>query len=58
MAHRIDGLPTGVLGRMRSDWVMRQPTPSLKEYTLARPRSGHSPRHGKEFRFAKPETSA
>ncbi|WP_328876374.1 transposase [Streptomyces sp. NBC_00287] len=56
MAHLLDGLPIEVLGRMRSDRVMRRPTPSLKEYALAYPRGGRPPRHGKEFRFAKPET--
>lgn len=27
MAHLLDGLPVEVLGRMRSDRVMRRPTP-------------------------------
>jgi hypothetical protein len=40
---------------MRSDRVMRRPTPTLKEYTLA-PQGGRPPKHGKDFRFAKPET--
>lgn len=31
MAHLLDGLPVEVPGRMRSDRVMRRPTPSLKE---------------------------
>ncbi|QEU90132.1 transposase [Streptomyces kanamyceticus] len=56
MAHLLDGLPVEVLGRMRADRVMRRPTPSLKEYALAYPLGGRPPRHGKEFRFAKPET--
>ena len=56
MAHLLDGLPVEVLGRMRSDRVMRRPTPSLKEYALAYPQGGRPPKHGKEFRFAKPET--
>ncbi|MFB6978496.1 NF041680 family putative transposase [Streptomyces scopuliridis] len=56
MAHLLDGLPVEVLGRMRSDHVMRRPTPSLKEYALAYPQGGRRPKHGKEFRFAKPET--
>lgn len=35
---------------------MRRPTPSLKEYAPAYPQGGRPPKHGKEFRFAKPET--
>ncbi|GAA0418714.1 hypothetical protein GCM10010357_45080 [Streptomyces luteireticuli] len=38
MAHLLDGLPVEVLGRMRSDRVIRRPTPSLKEYAPACPR--------------------
>lgn len=56
MAHLLDGLPVEVLGRMRSDRVMRRPTPSPKEYALSYPQGGRPPKHGKEFRFAKPET--
>ncbi|CAL9656825.1 hypothetical protein SUDANB150_06793 [Streptomyces sp. enrichment culture] len=51
-----DGLPIEVLGRMRSDRVMRRPAPSLKEYALSYPQGGRPPKHGKELRFAKPET--
>ncbi len=56
MAYLLDGLPVEVLGRMRSDRVMRRPTPTLKEYALAYPQGGRPPKHGKEFRFAKPDT--
>ncbi|MFE5870372.1 NF041680 family putative transposase [Streptomyces roseifaciens] len=56
MAHLLAGLPVEVLGRMRADRVMRRPAPSRKEYYLAHPRGGHPPKHGKEFRFAKPDT--
>ncbi|SCG10997.1 DDE superfamily endonuclease [Streptomyces sp. MnatMP-M27] len=56
MAHLLAGLPVEVLGRMRADRVMRRPAPSRKEYYLAHPRGGHPPRHGKEFRFARPDT--
>ncbi|MQY40253.1 hypothetical protein SRB17_82840 [Streptomyces sp. RB17] len=56
MAHLLDGLPVEVLGRMRSDRVMRRPTPSLKEYALSYPQGGRPPKHGKELRFAKPDT--
>lgn len=56
MAYLLDGLPVEVLGRMRSDRVMRRPTPSRKEYALAYPQGGRPPKHGKEFRFAKSDT--
>ncbi|QNT90426.1 DDE superfamily endonuclease [Streptomyces griseofuscus] len=56
MAHLLDGLPVEILGRMRSDRVMRRPTPTQLEYANAYPRGGRPPKHGKEFRFAKPET--
>lgn len=47
MAHLFDGLPVEVLGRIRTDRVMRKPVPV--------PRIS-PPKHGKDFRFAKPET--
>lgn len=56
MAHLLDGMPIEVLGRMRADRVMRRPTPTLKEYALAYPQGGRPPKHGKEFRFTRPET--
>ncbi|MFD4395580.1 NF041680 family putative transposase [Kitasatospora sp. NPDC058478] len=56
MAHLLDGLPVEALGRMRSDRVMRLPTPTQLEYARAYPQGGRPPKHGKEFRFAKPET--
>ncbi|MFD9796705.1 NF041680 family putative transposase [Streptomyces sp. NPDC059070] len=56
MAYLLDGLPIEVLGRMRSDRVMRRPAPSRKEWDLAHPLGGRYPKHGKEFRFAKPDT--
>ncbi|MFF5239851.1 DDE superfamily endonuclease [Streptomyces sp. ScaeMP-e48] len=56
MAHLLDGMPIEVLGRMRADRVMRRPMPTLKEYALAYPQGGRPPKHGKEFRFARPET--
>lgn len=56
MAYLVDGLPVEVLGRMRADRVMRRPTPSLKEYALAYPQGGRTPKHGKEFRTARPDT--
>ncbi|MGW1786110.1 NF041680 family putative transposase [Streptomyces sp. NPDC002143] len=56
MAYLLGGLPVEVLGRMRSDRVMRRPTPSLKEYAMSDPQGGRPPKRGKEFRFAEPET--
>jgi hypothetical protein len=55
-AYLLAGLPIEVLGRMRADRVMRRPTPSLREYALAHPQGGRPPKHGKEFRFARPDT--
>lgn len=56
MAYLLGGLPVEILGRMRSDRVMRRPTPTQLEYARAYPQGGRPPKHGKEFRFAKPET--
>ncbi|GGS17285.1 hypothetical protein Snoj_31900 [Streptomyces nojiriensis] len=56
MAYLLDGLPDEVLGRMRSDRVVRRPAPTQLEYASAYPQGGRPPKHGKEFRFAKPET--
>jgi hypothetical protein len=53
MAYLLDGLPVEVLGRMRADRVMRKPVPA----TWTQPRQGaRPPKHGTEFRFAKPDT--
>lgn len=56
LAHLLKDLPVEVLGRMRSDRVMRRPTPTQLEYAQAYPLGGRFPKHGKEFRFAKPDT--
>ncbi|OIJ85383.1 transposase [Streptomyces sp. MUSC 14] len=53
MAHLLAGLPVEVLGRMRSDRVMRKPVPVP---WISPPQGGRPPKHGKEFRFAKPDT--
>ncbi|WP_371572383.1 NF041680 family putative transposase [Streptomyces sp. NBC_01314] len=53
MAHLLHGLPVEVLGRMRSDRVMRRPVPVP---WISLPQGGRPPKHGKEFRFAKPES--
>lgn len=42
-----------VLGRMRTDRVMREPVPVP---WISPPQGGRPPKHGKEFRCAKPDT--
>ncbi|WP_323183051.1 NF041680 family putative transposase [Streptomyces sp. NBC_00078] len=44
-------LPVELVGRVRSDRVMRLPKPPRRPGTSGRP-----PKHGPEFRFTKPET--
>lgn len=56
MAHLLAGLPVEVLGRMRTDRVMRRPAHDREEFHLARPLGGRPPKHGGEFRFVRPET--
>ncbi|MGW4649077.1 NF041680 family putative transposase [Kitasatospora sp. NPDC004289] len=56
LVYLLKDLPVEVLGRMRSDRVMRRPTPTQLEYSLAYPQGGRPPKHGREFRFAKPGT--
>lgn len=51
IAHLLDGLPGEILGRLRSDRVMRRPTPSREEFHLATPKGGWPPKHGGEFVF-------
>ena len=53
MAYLLEGLPVEVLGRMRTDRVMRKPVPVP---WVSPPQGGRPPKHGKEFRFAKPDT--
>jgi hypothetical protein len=53
MACLLGGLPVEVAGRMRSDRVMRKPVPRP---WISPPEGGRPPKHGKEFRFAKPDT--
>jgi hypothetical protein len=49
IAHLLAGLPVEILGRLRSDRVIRRPTPSRKEFGLASPKGGRPPKHGAEF---------
>lgn len=56
IAHLLDGLPVEILGRLRSDRVMRRPAPSRKEFSPARPEGGRPPKHGGGFVFGDPAT--
>ncbi|QDN55332.1 transposase [Streptomyces sp. S1D4-14] len=56
LAWLLSDLPVELLGRLRSDRVMRRPAPSREEYYRAHPRGGHPPRHGGEFIFKDPRT--
>ncbi|GLZ36609.1 hypothetical protein Acsp05_02340 [Actinokineospora sp. NBRC 105648] len=51
LAHVLADLPITVLGRMRTDRVLRRPVPPQPPGTLGRPR-----RHGDEFAFGDPNT--
>uniref|UniRef100_UPI00061DCC7A NF041680 family putative transposase n=1 Tax=Kitasatospora aureofaciens TaxID=1894 RepID=UPI00061DCC7A len=44
-------LPVEILGRLRSDRVMRRPAPTRAEFALANPAGGRPPKHGGEFIF-------
>ncbi|MFG2651297.1 NF041680 family putative transposase [Streptomyces sp. NPDC048436] len=52
IAHLLGGLPVEILGRMRSDRVLRRPTPPR----VYDPKGGRPPKHGAEFVFGKPDT--
>nr|WP_316785183.1 transposase [Streptomyces sasae] len=52
----LSGLPVEVLGRTRSDRVMRRPAPSREEFFRAHPKGGRLPKHGGEFVFGDPAT--
>lgn len=51
LAYLLDDLPVELIGRLRSDRVMRRPAPSREDYYRDHPRGGHPPRHGSEFIF-------
>ncbi|MFB7850819.1 NF041680 family putative transposase [Streptomyces sp. NPDC056053] len=51
LARVLRDLPVELIGRVRSDRVMRLPKPPRRPGTNGRP-----PRHGPEFRFTRPET--
>lgn len=52
IAHFLADLPVEILGRTRSDRVMRRPTPSR----VYDPKGGRPPKHGGEFVFGNPTT--
>ncbi|MEU0002539.1 NF041680 family putative transposase [Streptomyces microflavus] len=56
IAYLLSGLPVEILGRTRSDRVMRRPAPSREEFLLAHPKGGRPPKHGGEFVFGDPTT--
>jgi hypothetical protein len=52
IAHLLNDLPVEILGRLRSDRVMRRPTPPR----VYDPKGGRPPKHGGEFVFGDPAT--
>jgi hypothetical protein len=56
LAYVLRDLPVELLGRIRSDRVMRRPAPSREEFLRAHPRGGRPPKHGGEFAVADPAT--
>ncbi|TQE21621.1 transposase [Streptomyces ipomoeae] len=52
LAWLLSDLPVELVGRLRSDRVLRLPTPPR----VYDPKGGRPPKHGPEFRLAKPET--
>ncbi|TGB00023.1 NF041680 family putative transposase [Streptomyces sp. MZ04] len=56
LAHLLADLPIEILGRTRSDRVMRRPAPSREEFHREHPDGGRPPKHGGEFVFGKPDT--
>ena len=52
LTYELRDLPVEVLGRLRSDRVMRRPTPER----VYDPKGGRPPKHGGEFVFGDPET--
>lgn len=52
IAHLLVGLPVEMVGRLRSDRVMRRPTPAR----VYDPKGGRPPKHGGEFVFGDPAT--
>ncbi|WP_406085820.1 NF041680 family putative transposase [Kitasatospora purpeofusca] len=51
LAYLLRDLPVEILGRLRSDRVMRRPAPTRAEFVAANPAGGRPPKHGGEFIF-------
>ncbi|GAA1222404.1 hypothetical protein GCM10009665_10790 [Kitasatospora nipponensis] len=51
LAYLLRDLPVEILGRLRSDRVMRRPAPTRAEFALANPAGGRPPKHGSGFIF-------
>ncbi|GAA3503484.1 hypothetical protein GCM10019016_127390 [Streptomyces prasinosporus] len=56
IAHLLGDLPVEILGRLRSDRVMRRRAPSREQFHLANPKGGRPSKHGGEFVFGDPAT--
>ncbi|MEU3568796.1 NF041680 family putative transposase [Kitasatospora sp. NPDC036755] len=56
LAHLLRDLPVELVGRLRSDRVLRLPASTRAQFALANPAGGRYPKHGPEFRLAKPQT--
>ncbi|WP_455409984.1 NF041680 family putative transposase, partial [Streptomyces hiroshimensis] len=56
LAHLLADLPIEILGRTRSDRVMRRPAPSREAFHQEHPDGGRPPKHGGEFVFGQPES--
>ncbi|SPL88120.1 unnamed protein product [[Actinomadura] parvosata subsp. kistnae] len=54
LAFLLADLPVEVLGRLRSDRVLRRPAHPRREHCLANPAGDRPPKHGGEFRFTDP----
>lgn len=51
LSYLLRDLPVEILGRLRSDRVMRRPAPTRAEFAAANPAGGRPPKHGSEFIF-------
>nr|BEK71180.1 hypothetical protein KPHV_84070 [Kitasatospora purpeofusca] len=51
LAYLLHDVPLEILGRLRSDRVMRRPAPTRAKFALANPAGGRPPKHGGEFIF-------
>lgn len=56
LAHVLADLPVEVVGRLRSDRVLRGPAPTWAQYAAAYPAGGRPPKHGARFKLADPDT--